>query len=390
MAEQPHRHHYVPEWYQRRFLRDGATAFKILDLHPDEYRHPKTGALRGRSKEILHKGPAAWFYEEDLYTTRFLGVENTEIETHLFGRIDREGREGFDALVLEDWDKLHEYYDRFFEFLDALRLRTPKGLLFLRKVSPARTQYQLMMWMQQFRTMHCIMWAEGAREIFTVPSEVHTKLLFSDHPVTFYNRHVFPSDPNIPENMDPQQQWQATQTLVPLDHSHLAVFTHNEWGRAPVQKNARKPRTNARLFDNPMIRYDDWQRDRTLTEEQVHAVNYVIKTRAHRYVASTALEDLYPERHLKTRMWNKLLPFVMPKSYSVAPQVGYTVVGFKDGTYYFQDEYGRRPATRAEHDQEVIKAKKMQENFEHILRKSGLTKKAEGSGDDPDSHSAGS
>ena len=377
MIQQSHKHHYVPEWYQRRFLAPGQTAFKILDLKPREFRDKKTGALLGRSRAVFERGPTAWFYEKDLYTVRALGQVNDDIERYLFGRIDREGKLGLEALVTEDWNTLHHYYDRFFEFMDALRLRTPKGLRFVQGFAKANSHHGLLMAMQQLRTMHCVMWGEGAREIFKADDST-VKFLFSDHPVTFYNREVFPADPAIPRGMDPLQQWLGTQTLFPLDRNRLAVVTHNEWGRNPSKKTARVQRTNARMFDNPMIWYHDWGRKRSLTEDQVRAVNFIVKSRAERYVASATEEDLFPERGLKTRMWNKLAPFLMPEGFAVAPQSGYTVIGMKDGTFHFQDEFGRRAATKEEHDAHVTEAKRDQAHIEKIIREHHAKERAKG------------
>ena len=363
-------------------LPDGQTAFKILDLKPQQYRNKKTGALLGAARSILEKGPVAWFFENDLYTVRATGQANDDIEKHLIGRIDREGQLGLDALVKEDFDTLHDYYDRFFEFMDALRLRTPKGLLFVQQIAGAQGHYNLLMRMQQLRTMHCVMWGESAREIFSA-ADSKVKFLFSDHPVTFYNRHVFPADPRISSGMDPPQQWMGTQTLFPLDRNRLAVLTHAEWARNPVKKLACRSRTNARMFDNTMIWYHDWERKRSLTEDQVQAVNYVIKLRAHRYIAAASESDLYPERHLKIRMWDKLCPFLMPSGLATAEQSGYTVLGMNDGSFYFQDEFGRRPRTKAEHEAEVVRAKAMQERIEEILRRHHAKKAAGGGDEDP-------
>jgi hypothetical protein len=374
-----HKHHYVPDWYQRRFLPDGQTAFQILDLHPQVFRDPKSGAVRGRSRSIFERGPASWFYEKDLYTVRAFGQENDDIERHLFGRIDREGQAAVDALVGQDFDKLHFTYDRFFEFLDALRLRTPKGLRFVQTIAQARHHHDLLLWMQHLRTMHCVMWGEGAREIVTADNS-SVKFIFSDHPVTFYNRYVFPADPSIPTGLDPLQAWKGTQTLFPLDRNRLAIITHKEWARSPLKRHSTRPRTNARMFDNPMIWYHDWILNRSLTEEQVAAVNYIIKTRAERYIAGPDEEHLFPERRLKSRMWDRLAPFLLPEGFHVAPQEGYTMLQTKDGKWYFQDEYGRRPTSKAEYEAEVERAKRMKAHMERLLREHAAKKRSSDAG----------
>ena len=365
-AQLSHKHHYVPEWYQRRFLHSGATAFKILDLHPKKFRDKK-GVVRGTSTSILNKGPAAWFFEKDLYSTRVFGTPNDDIETYLFGAIDREGRRAIDAFLAEDWNTVHETYWQMFEFLDALRIRTPKGLAFLKAITKSRNHEALLFEMQRLRKMHCLMWAEGAREILSA-EDSDAKFILTDHPVTFFNRHVFPADPAIPPHLDPLQHWQGTQTLFPFDSNHLFVMTNYERARNPLPKNARKSRTNPRLFDNSMVWYHDTIRNRSLNAEQVREVNYILKTRAKQYVAGVKVDDLFPERQLKIRMWNKLGRFLLPSGYEIAAQVGYTVVGKDDGTFYFQDEFGRRPQSKAEYEVEVARAKRMEARLKKLIR----------------------
>jgi hypothetical protein len=362
-------HHYVPIWYQKGFLEEGKTTFKILDLQPEVFRD-ESGVVRGTAKSILDRGPKAWFFEPDLYTIRMLGKRDDVIERMLFGEIDRKGKIAIDALLAEDWDQRHFTYNDAFEFLDALRLRTPKGLRFVRRVSKADSQQDLMVRMQQMRRMHCLMWMEGAREIFSAES-ASVKFLFSDHPVTYFNRHVSPGDPFIPKGFDPPLEWKGTQTIYPCDKNRLLVLTHNEWGRANISSRmfARIPRTNARYFDNTLVPYHDIERTRSLSDLEVMEVNYIIKSRAERYIAGRSLDDLFPEKHIKTTAWNKLATFLMPHGYNCATQVGFTSVGMKDGSYIFQDEFGRKPRDRAEWEAAKVDAEKMRAHLHEVLAK---------------------
>lgn len=362
-------HHYVPIWYQKGFLDEGKTTFKILDLYPDEFRD-ETGKVRGKANPILDRGPKAWFFEPDLYTIRMLGRRDDVIERMLFGEIDRKGKIAIDALLAEDYDQMHfTYYDAF-EFLDALRLRTPKGLRFVRQISKADSQQDLMIRMQQMRRMHCLMWMEGSREIFSADSS-SVKFLFSDHPVTYFNRHVSPGDPVIPKGFDPPLEWKGTQTLYPFDKNRLLVLTHNEWGRAKVSSRmfARLPRTNARYFDNTLVSYHDIERSRSLSEQEVLEVNHIIKSRAERYIAGRSVDDLFPEKHLKTTAWNKLATSLMPLGYNCAPQVGFSAFGMTNGSYIFQDEFGRRPKSRAEWESAKARAEEMRAHVHGLLAK---------------------
>lgn len=365
MTTQPisHKHHYVPEWYQRRFLEPGKTAFKILDLHPTVFRRPD-GSVTGRSREILVRGPTAHFYEPDLYTVKLLGTPNDEIERMLFGPIDLEGKRSIDAFLAQDWNTVHHTYWKMYEFMDALRLRTPKGLDFLRLVFKTETQLQLMYAMQELRRMHCLMWAEGALEILSA-AKANEKFIFSDHPVTLFNPYVFPIDADVPRGMDPLLDWMGTQTLFPFDRERLFVLTHLEWTKGQGRSKAKKRRTNARYFDNSMVRYDKCTRNRFLNDEQVLEVNYIMKTRARRFVAGNAVEDLYPERKLKSTMWSRLGRFLLPQN--SFGHGGDIFMKRNDGTFYFQDQFGQRPKTKEEFEAKIREAEKVEETMKRAL-----------------------
>ncbi|AZD73468.1 DUF4238 domain-containing protein [Pseudomonas chlororaphis] len=364
-AQQSYRHHYVPQWYQKRFLIPGTSSFKVLDLKPEVYRD-EAGRVRGVARSILDKGPDAWFFESELYTVRAFGIANNDIETMLFGVIDKSGKEAVEALVSEDWNKMHKTYSIFFEYMDAQRLRTPKGLAFLALVAQARTQYELMMQMQALRRMHCTMWGEGIIEIFS-SEQTGVSFIFSDHPVTFFNRFVFPQDRRVPAGQDPLQQWMGTQTVYPLSRDKLLVITHLEWARKQGEHRAVKKRTHARLFDNPIVRFDNVRRGRQLSAKQIREVNLIIKLRAHRYIAGGSVDDLYPEKHLKTTLWSRLGLFLMPDSLHVAMEGENTFLKTIDGHYIFQDEFGRRPATRKEYEAKVLEAKAMEAHVKKLL-----------------------
>lgn len=361
------RHHYVPIWYQKGFLAPGGTSFKILDMHPDVFKDAN-GKIRGQGRSILWKGADAHFWEPDLYTIRWLGRKDDVIERMLFGAIDTRGKLAIEAWLAEDYDTVHDSYWQIYEFMDALRLRTPKGLRFVEALMRTHTQLDLMVAMQRLRRMHCLMWAEGCLEIARAPKN-SPGFIFSDNPVVLFNRHVFPGDPELPSGYDPHLHWVGTQTIFPFDRERVYILTHVEYAQSPGPRKARKPRTNSRYFDtgNPMARYDECIRTRTLSEQQVKEINFIIKSRAERYIAGRTEDDLYPERHLKTTMWSKLGKFLLPPKQEIIKQTGYTVIQFKDGSYHFQDQFGRRPNSAAEFDKEVRKAKELQAQLEHAL-----------------------
>ncbi len=76
----------------------------------------------------LHKwGPKNCFYEYDLYSTHFGTMVNDEVEKYLFGSIDVRGATAVRAFADGDPCATHDSFQDFFEYLDAQKLRTPKG-----------------------------------------------------------------------------------------------------------------------------------------------------------------------------------------------------------------------------------------------------------------------
>ena len=88
MSEFSH-NHYVPEWYQRRFMLLGQGKYHYLDLSP-EVR--VSNGHRWTRDALRHLGPVSCFAQDDLYTVKWGAWENVDIEKLFFGRIDREGK----------------------------------------------------------------------------------------------------------------------------------------------------------------------------------------------------------------------------------------------------------------------------------------------------------
>ncbi|HEY3306650.1 MAG TPA: hypothetical protein VGL70_24275 [Candidatus Binatia bacterium] len=107
-------------------------------------------------------------------------------------------------------------------------------------------------------------------------------------------------------------------------------------------------------------------------------MNYIIKSRAHRYIAGRNEEDLFPERYLKTTAWNKLGRFLLPSKHEIGEFAAKTYVRMKDGSYYFQDEFGRQPKTPEEYAQKVEEVKELEETFRIALEKDRAKKKDSG------------
>jgi hypothetical protein len=85
--------HYVPQWYQKRFLHAGLKEqkFYYLDLKPERIRHPD-GEIHLRN-ECRRLGPVNCFAKKHLYTLFFGNLAADVIEKRFFGNIDRYGAE---------------------------------------------------------------------------------------------------------------------------------------------------------------------------------------------------------------------------------------------------------------------------------------------------------
>src|SRR6185295_15814612 len=121
------RNHYVPEWYQHRFLPEGPgeKKFYYLDLKPE--RRVSNGHVYVRN-ELLRWGPDNCFSENDLYTTKIGPWESTEIEEKFFGKVDSFPRFALDYFAdfqhpNADPEPLHALLP----YMSIQKLRTPKG-----------------------------------------------------------------------------------------------------------------------------------------------------------------------------------------------------------------------------------------------------------------------
>ena len=337
------RNHYVPQWYQRRFVIPGdrESKFFYLDLNPGTAK-----AADGRSytrKALLRWGPPRCFKEDHLYTTRFGQFQSDEIERRLFGPIDAEGERAVAFFTNYEFRKgAREAFQGLMEFMDAQRLRTPKGLDFLQTVARLTDHNEVLFLMQRLRRMHVTIWSEGIWEIVSCRNS-STKFIVSDHPVTTYNRHCFPGSPSCQYPKDAQIDLVGTHTIFPLGIEHCLIITNLEYVR-DLDANPLKQRTNARAFQPVVFDLREIQTGRELAECDVLALNYIIKKRARRYVAAARKEWLYPEQHLATSHWSKLGSqyFLMPDSRLVKFSTE-LLIRYKSGAVFAADEYGRMP-----------------------------------------------
>jgi hypothetical protein len=349
MNTQAHVHHYVPQWYQRRFLPPGRTKFHYLDLHPDTV---VSGKVRYQRRALLHWGPARCFYKDDLYTLKLGNWTTDQIEKRFFGEIDNRGRKAVE--LFGDYNGYRNEVGQAFQnltpYMDAQRFRTPRGLDWIKKKADLSDHRQTLVLMQRVFQLHATMWAEGVWEIAKARHSP-TKFIVTDEPVTFFNRRVFPGECPYPGGFELDQI--GTRTLFPLGLDSCLIITHTQLVRNPWI-NPNETRVNPRAYQPTMTYLLDIQFGRELEQDEVLRINFILKKRATRYIAAAEGEWLYPERRASTTDWSKLDNdwFLFPHLYKVPFKTG-TMAGYKNGSRWAQDEYGRRPNNPKYNDEKL-------------------------------------
>ena len=279
------------------------------------------------------------FVQRDLYTTTFGDVVNDEIERMLFGKIDNTGARAVKAFVGTNPAEWHKHFHGFFDYIDAQKIRTPKGLSWLKAHYPELTQLKLMLEMQAIRQLHCKLWTEGVREIVSAENS-SAKFIVTDHPVTVYNYAHPPASEKCQFPFDPSIKMAGTQTLFALDKDHLLILTHYDFAKNPEKQDPNEERTNARLIGDSLVSTDAFICGRMLREEDVLAINFVLKSRAARYVAAGRKDLLYPESHV-SMPWDEIRYLLLPPESELWRFGGEIFVGYEDGSTHYQDAYGR-------------------------------------------------
>ncbi len=335
--------HYIPQWYQKRFLCQSLKEqkFYYLDLKPERSDQP--GGRFHFRHDIRRLGPRNCFAQKHLYTLFFGDKAADVIEKRFFGMIDQLGAAAVD--FFSDYvisEKAEKAINDILRFLDAQKLRTPKGLDFIKKAAQNSSHQMALNLMGQLWQYHITIWMEGIWEVLHC-DQSPTKFIISDHPVTTYNKMLFPLAKQCRYPFDAPIEFIGTHTIFPLNINRCLVITNLEYVRNPWI-NPLRLRENPRYFAETIFDIRTVQTGRKISEDYVRSINYILKKRAKRYVAAAEKDWLYPERYLKTTMWNKLGDrfFLMPDPRKVSFTTE-TLIGYKDGTAWGIDEYGRRP-----------------------------------------------
>lgn len=332
---QTRNNHFVPQWYQNGFF----------DERENELRHLKRVEINlkdGSTKIIYGKNwfnPAQCFYEKDLYSTFFKTIVNDDIEKKLFGPIDDNGANSVKAYLTDDLAQWHHNFQDLFTYLDAQKLRTPKGLDWVKSKYPELSQIQLLTEMQALRNIHCTLWAEGVREIVSAEDSA-VKFIFSDHPVTIYNHACPPNSKLCGYPNDPDIALKGSQTIFPLNKNQCLILTNLEYAQHPDGVNPLEQRTNATRIRPSLVSTINFIRKRKLTADEVIKINYIIKSRSKDAIAAGKESWLYPENSLDCN-WAELRHVLIPPSKELYHFGGEIFASYNDGSTHYQDSFGR-------------------------------------------------
>lgn len=160
-----HEHHYVPRWYQKQFLAPGQDKLWYLDLKPEKVVIDRQRSYTRQALRRMY--PAECFWLKDLYILR-LGKSVTDvIEKIFFETVDEHGHKSvqFFATPAIDRAGLNPAYNGLLGFIAAQKLRTPRGLDWLRRQAGVPDQNRVLMVMWEMFKAYNAMWMEGTWEI---------------------------------------------------------------------------------------------------------------------------------------------------------------------------------------------------------------------------------
>jgi hypothetical protein len=337
------RNHYVPQWYQHRFLPGHLPEKKFfyLDLHPEVFTNSQ--GRKHTRKALLRWGPPKCFCQDDLYTTKFDRWESTEIERKFFGKIDDKARDSIDYLAnFEHPSVNYEAFNNMMLYLSVQKLRTPKGLDYLSSLIDIGDENLVLLMMQRLQYLYAAIWTESIWSIADA-SQTKTKFIISDHPVTVYNEGCFPFSKWCKGYKDPEIWLSGTHTVFPLCLDKILIMTNLSWVRNPYS-NPRLLRPNPNPLRPAVFNFMSIQTGRILCETEVNEINFIIKRRAYRYIAAAEEEWLYPEKKIPSQNWDKLGRgyLLMPDPRSVVFSRG-ILIGYTNNRADAFDEYGRQP-----------------------------------------------
>ena len=332
--------HYVPIWYQERFMLPGQHKYYRLDLNPEVRA---SGTVKYKRNDVHHWSPERIFAEDDVYTTRWGNISNVEIEQFFFGQLDNAAPAALDFFAkFDELDVDEGAFKTLMRYMSVQKLRTPKGLALLAAQIKSISANLTLLSLQQLQNLYCAIWTECVWQIADA-CDSPTKFIISDHPVTVYNRACPPLSKWCIGVSDPDVRMHASHTYFPLTLNKVLILTNLSWVRNPYQ-NELKSRPNPSFFRDTIFSFLGIQTSRKLTEDEVLQINSITKRRAYRYVAAAEREWLYPEKHVSTDHWKKFGGgyLLMPEPRLIV-MGGEVMVRYRGGQVEAYSEYGHKP-----------------------------------------------
>lgn len=351
MSTKYRNNHYVPVWYQKRFLPPGQRYNELYYLNLKPSTVTDSQSRLHTVNAVRRLGFKHCFAEKDLYTTRFGSEESTKIEQAFFGSIDSKGREAAEYFTSFAHPSVNtKAFTDMMIYLSTQKLRTPKGLGWLSSQVKTNDQNKVLAFMMGLQQLHCAIWTECVWQIADA-SHSETKFLISDHPVTIYNRRCGPRSMWCRDFDDPNIALQGSHTIFPLSLEKILFLTNLSWVRNPYQSEVAV-RPNPNPWRTAIFNFMDIQTMRHLSEQEVREINFILKRRALRYIAAAREEWLYPDKYVSKSQWNTfghgylLMPDPRPINLG-----GEVIIRYRGGRSSAFDAYGRRP-WQPDYDQE--------------------------------------
>ncbi|HTE57195.1 MAG TPA: DUF4238 domain-containing protein [Verrucomicrobiae bacterium] len=336
--------HYVPEWYQKNFISPDSTdgSYFYLRLRPEGFRDSK-GRLH-YAKPLKKWHPSRCFAEDDLYTTRFSGLESRDIERLFFGAIDTKGKDAVDHFInyqYPDWRG--EPIGDLLQYMTTQRMRTKKGLVWLSEQINSNDTNEILRRMVELKNVFDAIWTECVWQLVDA-ADSDTKFIVSDHPITIYNRQLGPRQPTWCKGFrDPDIRMVGSHTVFPLNLNKALILTNLSWVRNPYQ-SSKNLRPNPGFYRNTVFDFHRLHLNRKLSELEVKQLNFIIKSRAYMFIASGKEEWLYPERDISKSDWNIFGNGILCMPDPRSMNYGGEIFGSSGaGTKWAVDSYGRRP-----------------------------------------------
>ena len=148
--------HYVPQWHQEGFFEPDCNELAYLDLSPEQKVLNDGRVITFNDRFTFPTSRC--FQQKDLYSTFFGTSVNDEIERRLFGNIDTKGSKAIRAFAANDANEWHGQFQTLFEYVDIQKIRTPKGLDWLKAQKLDGPSYRLAPSSAFIRSLNRIWW----------------------------------------------------------------------------------------------------------------------------------------------------------------------------------------------------------------------------------------